>query len=206
LNRERANARAELATEIASEEFHQSLDGEWESTSTAPIAERNHPNPQGYWWVKVEGIKPDSLIRLLWPNYPQPKWEPCDDEDSPESVLLQKHEPPKGIVESSVPLRTPTTERGLYDAIRRYRLAWKAAGCPAYWQARAAPHTTRAESTPEKCPGAWALRHVEAPADALSAKRKECRRRCDAAIDGLLSNFGCDDLDRLTTSAAIEAA
>jgi hypothetical protein len=66
-----------------------------------------------------------------------------------------------------------------------------------------------AAANPDKRPGAWAQRHVEMPADALSAKREECRRRRDAAIDGLLSNFGCvdhNDLDRLATSAALEAA
>ena len=50
------------------------------------------------------------------------------------------------------------------------------------------------DNTPNKrSPGAWALQHVEAPAAALSAKRTECCRRREAAIDGLLSNFGCDD-------------
>jgi hypothetical protein len=44
---------------------------------------------------------------------------------------------------------------------------------------------------PEKHPSAWALKHVEQPALLISAKREECRRRADAAVCGLLSNFGC---------------
>jgi hypothetical protein len=63
-----------------------------------------------------------------------------------------------------------------------------------------------AASVPNRRPGAWAHEHVEKPANALSEKRKESRRRRDAAIDGLLSNFGCDDFDRLAMTAAAEAA
>jgi hypothetical protein len=48
LNRERKEARAELATEVAAERFHRTKSGEWENTSTEPIAERNHPKPQGF--------------------------------------------------------------------------------------------------------------------------------------------------------------
>jgi hypothetical protein len=39
-------------------------------------------------------------------------------------------------------------------------------------------------------PSAWAF-HVEISANAFSRKRKECERRREAAICGLLSNFGC---------------
>jgi hypothetical protein len=37
----------------------------------------------------------------------------------------------------------------------------------------------------------WAREHVGTVANALSEKRKECERRREAAICGLLSNFGC---------------
>jgi hypothetical protein len=46
-----------------------------------------------------------------------------------------------------------------------------------------------AAEQPKKRPGAWALEYVEKAANELSAKREECRRRREAAIDGLLSNF-----------------
>ena len=44
--------------------------------------------------------------------------------------------------------------------------------------------------TPNKRPGAWAQQYVEGPAHELAAKRAELKRRREAAIDGLLSNFG----------------
>jgi hypothetical protein len=53
-----------------------------------------------------------------------------------------------------------------------------------YWHR---PHY-KPKAKPSQSPGAYTLRHVEAPALALSAKREECRRRREAAIDGLLSN------------------
>ena len=56
--------------------------------------------------------------------------------------------------------------------------------------------------TPERQPGAWALRHVEAPANALSAKRKRLAPLRRLMRERLPDH---DDLDRLATSAAIEA-
>ena len=43
---------------------------------------------------------------------------------------------------------------------------------------------------PRLHPSAWAF-HVEISANAFSQKRKECERRREAAICGLLSNFRC---------------
>jgi hypothetical protein len=43
---------------------------------------------------------------------------------------------------------------------------------------------------PDKNPSAWATKHIEQPALLLSARREETRRRADAAVCGLLSNFG----------------
>jgi hypothetical protein len=43
----------------------------------------------------------------------------------------------------------------------------------------------------QTCINGWAYEQVEKPAQELSERRKECERRRQAAIDGLLSNFGC---------------
>jgi hypothetical protein len=69
------------------------------------------------------------------------------------------------------------------DRLRRVFVGYHyVAGCERRWAA----------VTPDRCPSAWAECYVEMPARALSAKREECRRRREAAIDGLLSSFGCD--------------
>jgi hypothetical protein len=89
---------------------------------------------------------------------------PEDDENNPD--LKARPERPRGFV---IALRIE--ERGF----------------PGYWQW--APGWIKQPKKLRSHPGAYTLRYVEQPADALSAKREECRRRREAAIDGLLSNF-----------------
>jgi len=164
LNRERAQARAKLATEVH---------GSWEDgkhsespSSIEPLAERNHPAPQGYWWTKApNGIRPDRLIQLLWPNYPAPKWERCEDELPPQSVLDRTHVAP----ESSEDLVDWNLQRWI-DRLDR-------------WQLRTGK---RVSEYPRR-------RYPPQP-----AKLRRMART--------LPLPDADDLDRLATTAALEAA
>jgi|SRR6516225_5952358 hypothetical protein len=232
LNRERAQARAELATETH---------GSWEdgkhsddASTIEPIAERNHPKPQGFWSVKKNTL----TQRLVWGDC---KWEPCEDEPPPASVLTQHHQRietidwPKPIV-----LPPGVRLRDYWPTAKTWRPDWKTpklleeitipasaaersvcleAVLGAEWTAwsrqpglvvrrssdgawfldnvkhRPPPsRVSRDRRSPivpcKSRPGAWALKHVETPADELAAKRAECKRRREAAIDGLMSNFG----------------
>jgi len=67
----------------------------------------------------------------------------------------------------------------------------------------APPESVLLQTPPGASPGAWALRHVAAPADALSARRRRLRGARALMRERLPDD---DDLDRLATSAAIEAA
>jgi hypothetical protein len=142
LNQARAKTRAQLAAEVASGEWRES-GGWWRDTSARPIAERNHPKPLGFWSVRRDGI----TQRLIWKDA---KWEPCEDENPPHSVLARTRKPPEKP-EPSFILTEPRS--------------------PRYWK---------------RVKGRAIIRGIAAHAPSPSFIR--------------------DDLDRLATSAAIEAA
>jgi len=56
LKHERASARAELATEVASDQFHQNRDGEWENTSTT-LDRRAQPSQAARLLVSQKGCR-----------------------------------------------------------------------------------------------------------------------------------------------------
>jgi hypothetical protein len=92
---------------------------------------------------------------------------------------------PRSLGAGAYLFAVPNAPRSLVG--ERLRSPYESRGFPSRWRHKGAKGW--AASTLEKRPGAWALHHVEAPANALSAKREECRRRREAATDGLLSNF-----------------
>jgi hypothetical protein len=160
----REQLEAEFSAEVAFAEGRDDAGGE-------RVLWRKSPQPQGFWSVKKDGL----TGRLIWKDR---KWEPSEDVEPPESVLLRVHEPPKEPEaiddrRAPFPLRRPSH---FY-----YRQYWTVE------DDKIVLHEPKAEP--------------------VSAWRRSWRRVWGRRFPLMHSPLPeCDPLDRLAISAAFEAA
>jgi hypothetical protein len=123
-----------------------------------------------HWWTTLRQRPPGATyeIDLEW------KTVRIDDDPFPDV--------PSSLGAGAYLLEVPVSGRALVG--ERLRSPYYPRGLWSYQSKHWVP------DTPNKRPGAWAQQYVEGPAHELAAKRAELKRRREAAIDGLLSNFG----------------